>query len=128
MLTVNAVRSLYESGHTQEEIAARLDVSQYKVSFFMRRHGIKARIAAKRDQAGERNHVWAGDHPSYLAAHKRVYRARGKACRCEHCGADDDRMYHWANVSGNYADINDFIQLCVSCHRKFDAAKRERSA
>jgi hypothetical protein len=125
VLTVEAVCALYEAGHTQDEIADRLDVSQYKVSYFMKHNGIATRVAAKRNQTGDRNHVWSGDQPSYLAAHKRVYRARGKACKCEHCGASDDQMYHWANVSGNYADINDFIQLCVSCHRKFDASKRE---
>lgn len=120
VLTLDAVRALYEAGHTQAEIADRLDVSQYKVWFFMRKHGMTARVAAKRDQAGDRNHVWTGDEASYLAAHKRVYRARGKPQLCEHCGANDDRMYHWANVSGRYTDVSDYIRLCVPCHRAYD--------
>lgn len=127
VLTLEAVRALYAAGHTQDEIAEKLDVSQYKVWYFMRKHGIATRLQIKRDQTGAKNHVWTGDNATYLAAHQRVYRARGKASHCEHCGASDDRMYHWANVSGNYLDVSDFIQLCVSCHRKFDAGKRKAS-
>lgn len=124
VLAVETVRVLYEAGHTQDEIAEKLDVSQYKAWYFMRKHGMTARVAAKRDQAGDRNHVWTGDEASYLAAHKRVYRTRGKPQLCEHCGTDDDRMYHWANVSGHYTDVTDYVRLCVPCHRAFDAARR----
>jgi hypothetical protein len=124
VLTLEAVTTLYEAGHTQDEIAKQLDVSQYKVWYFMRAHGLKTRPQIKRDQTGDRNHVWTGDKASYLAAHKRVYRTRGKPRLCEHCGANDERMYHWANVTGRYTDVSDYVRVCVPCHRAFDAARR----
>ncbi len=56
--------------------------------------------------------------------HKAVYAARGKPSYCTHCGVSEEgRMYHWANLTGNYEDTNDFIRLCVPCHTKFDRSK-----
>lgn len=125
LLTEEAVRKLYGEGMTQAEIAVRLETTQRTVSVFMRRIGLAARPAAKRNQQGAANHMWTGTKASYIACHKRVYRMRGKPTLCEHCGVSDpDRMYHWANVSGNYPDPTDYIRLCASCHRKFDNAKR----
>lgn len=59
-LDVDAVKTMYESGMTQAEIAAELNVTQRIVFNFMRRNGIKARIAAKRCQDGEKNSYWHG--------------------------------------------------------------------
>jgi hypothetical protein len=124
VLTVDAVRSMYAAGHTQDEIAVAFDVSQYKVGFFMRRNGIKARVAAKRDQRGALNHTWAGNKATYLAAHKRVYRTRGKAFGCGKCGSQEDQKYHWANLTGDYLNPMDFMSMCVSCHRRYDNERR----
>lgn len=125
VLTVEAVRSLYEAGHTQDEIAERLDVSQYKISYFMKRNGIPTRVAAKRNQRGENNHVWTGDNASYVACHKRVHRLRGSAFGCGVCGSKEDKLYHWANLTGDYLDVMDFMSMCVKCHRKFDNDRRK---
>lgn len=54
------VKNMYERGMTQAEIAAELNVTQKVVFNFMRRNGIKARVAAKRDQEGEKNSFWRG--------------------------------------------------------------------
>lgn len=59
-LDYDTVKSLYESGHTQKEIGEILGVSQKVVCKYMKRNGIKARIAAKRDQFGEKNSFWNG--------------------------------------------------------------------
>lgn len=59
----------------------------------------------------------------YTTIHRRVYRDRGKAKICEHCHRLDQKRYEWANVSGNYYDVNDYIQLCTKCHRKMDSEK-----
>ena len=56
----------------------------------------------------------------YASAHKAVRKARGKAFGCSDCGTAVDRMYHWANLTGNYFDINDYKSLCVPCHDSFD--------
>ena len=59
-LPLDVVKSMYESGGTQCEIAEALGVSQKVVWRFMKNHGIKARVAAKRDQEGEKNSYWRG--------------------------------------------------------------------
>ena len=45
-LNLETVESLYNSGHTQAEIADILGTTQKVVWRFMRNHGIKARVAA----------------------------------------------------------------------------------
>lgn len=50
----------------------------------------------------------------------RVDAARGKPSECTQCGTTEARMYHWANLTGNYDDIWDYARMCVPCHRKYD--------
>jgi len=39
-------------------------------------------------------------------------------------GVRERARYEWANISGEYKrDVSDYIQLCPSCHRKFDMGK-----
>lgn len=57
-LPYDEVLRLYESGHTQVEIGQIFGCSQKVVFGFMKRNGIKARIAKKRDQYGENNSNW----------------------------------------------------------------------
>ena len=65
---------------------------------------------------------------TYYSAHARVRRERGKPDHCEHCGlAEAGRRYEWAYtgpgreaVKAFSANLNDYISLCVACHRKFD--------
>lgn len=59
-LNPDQVQSLYDSGMTQAEIAEKLGVTQKVVFGFMKRSGIKARTAAKRNQIGENNSFWRG--------------------------------------------------------------------
>ena len=59
-LPVDTVKSMYENGNTQTEIAEFFGVSQKVVWRFMKNHNIKARVAAKRDQRGEKNSSWKG--------------------------------------------------------------------
>jgi hypothetical protein len=83
---------------------------------------------------------------SYLAAHKRVERAKGSAKRnaCEFCGGN---AHHWSykgnsprEIRGQHSpqkpveitwspDPDDYQALCTSCHRVFDGLLRlERGA
>jgi hypothetical protein len=63
---------------------------------------------------------WKGADASYTALHNRVYRARGKASRCEQCGADG-QQYEWAMKHGtDGTDLNEYVSLCRSCHRLYD--------
>lgn len=117
------LRELYEIGHSQDEVASLMGVSQKVIWKAMRRLGIKTRKRIKRNQRGDNNASWAGDGATYQALHRRVEIARGKPGVCEECGDTEGRM-EWANLTGNYADVNDYKRMCVSCHRKLDAKRR----
>lgn len=112
---------LYASGFTVAEVSERIGPG-YRVQTILERHLPRLRVAAKRDQRGERNHMWKGTDANYQAMHVRVQSARGKADHCELC--DDGTKFEWANVSGDYADVDDYMALCLSCHRHLDAARR----
>jgi predicted Zn-ribbon and HTH transcriptional regulator len=118
--TVIAVRRLYENGATQHEIGAKLGLSQKVVFNVMRRHGIQARVAAKRDQWGKNNHAWKGDDASKQALHRRLYSRHGKPSKCSECGTEDASHYDYANITGHYEDMDDYAPMCRSCHWKFD--------
>ena len=117
---VSAVRSMYADGKTQTEIAASLNLTQKVIWRLMMRHGIKARVAAKRDQLGSNNHAWKGDSAAYAALHPRVASVRGKPSICEWCKTSTAKVFDWANLTGNYADVNDYVRLCRSCHARMD--------
>jgi len=120
-LPFEKVQALYESGLTQREVDQRLGVSQKVIWAFMKRNGIKARVAAKRDQRGIKNSNWKGNGAGYQACHARVIAARGHPSKCEECGTTDpNQHYDWANLTGNYHDVNDYRRLCRSCHWKLD--------
>ena len=122
--TVERVSALYLAGHTQAEIAPVVGLSQKVVWNIMRRHGVAARVAAKRDQAGAKNHAWKGDEAHYAALHLRVQTSRGAPSRCEHCDTIEARRFEWANLTGKYEDVDDYVRLCVSCHHKMDGHVR----
>jgi hypothetical protein len=69
----------------------------------------------------ESNPQWKGDKVKYQGLHKWLRLNYGTPKKCDICGTEEDRMYHWANKSKLYLrDINDWLRLCVPCHAKFD--------
>lgn len=64
---------------------------------------------------------YKGENAGYVSKHRRAVKHFGKPCFCEGCGTEEDRRYEWANISGEYKDNReDWLRLCVPCHRKFD--------
>ncbi len=125
----NKMRELYESGMTQEEVAKELGVSRKVIFNHMRKHGVKARVAAKRNQSGPINHMWKGDNASYKAFHVRLKHEKGKAKDhgCAVCGTKDPSIwYDWANLTGKFEDMDDYLPMCRSCHRKYDKKRRKQ--
>jgi len=118
--TVEAVAKLYAENHTQCEIAERIGLTQKVVWNLMRRSGIAARTAAKRDQWGDKNHQWKADDASKSAFHRRLYSRFGKPCKCSVCGTEDPKHYDYANLTGRYEDLDDYASMCRSCHWKYD--------
>lgn len=118
--TVAAVQAAYAEGRTQAEIATAMGITQKIVWNLMRRHGLARRIAAKRDQRGQKNASWKGDAACYTAFHHRLTALFGSPRTCEDCNTTTARHYDWANLTGNYADPTDYRRLCRSCHWRRD--------
>lgn len=58
----------------------------------------------------------------YQCYHARIKNKYGKANKCEHCNTKDAKRYEYALKKGReYSDnIDDYIQMCCSCHKKYD--------
>lgn len=123
---IATVRRLYlDEGKTVREVQNELPKG-YKAQRIIERHIAERRPAIKRDQRGEKNHAWRGDAANYQALHLRVQQARGKPDLCAACEITEGR-FEWANLTGTYTDVFDYIRLCVSCHRRFDADRRAKT-
>lgn len=131
---IELARSMYEDqGMTVAEICAAFPKG-YRVQTIIERHVPQRRAAAKRDQSGERNHMWRDD-PGYQAAHLRVAAQRGKASEhacvdCRHRAAEwsydhaDDAEFIDQNGRRYSTDPSHYNPRCVSCHRRHDATRR----
>lgn len=88
--------------------------------------GIKTGMAPwqgkkRENMKGENNWKWKGDDVGYYALHAWIARELGKPQHCSICNDTSDRIYDWANVSGEYLRIKaDWIRLCKKCHADFD--------
>lgn len=68
----------------------------------------------------EKNHNWKGDNVGYKCLHDWVRKYRPKPDACQKCGKKQDYL-EVANISGEYKrDIDDYIYLCVRCHKEMD--------
>lgn len=76
---------------------------------------------------GENNYKYKKTNISYGGIHEWIKMMLGKPSECVKCKSSDiNKMYHWANISGQYKrDINDWQRLCVKCHSKYDLEKRK---
>lgn len=116
----SGIGGLYESGMTQQDLATHYGVSQAQVSRVMKALGVKARVPKNLKQAGSDNASWEGNQAGYAALHYRVEKTRGKPKECEVCDTTTAKRYEWANINGNYADTDDYVRMCKSCHATFD--------
>jgi hypothetical protein len=77
-------------------------------------------------KTGEKAHQWKGDDVGYFALHQWVYKNKGKPKECSFCKTKEGKI-QWANVSWEYKrDLNDFMPLCVECHRGYDSNFRRQ--
>jgi len=76
-------------------------------------------------RSGSDHPNWKGDRAGYAALHSRVRKLRGGPRKCEVCGTTNPaKRYEWANLTGNYADPQDYARMCVFHHRMFDRTRR----
>lgn len=70
---------------------------------------------------GEENNLWRGDDVGYFGIHSWLYNHFGQANHCEFNPEHKAKRYEWANINHSHSrKRKDYIQLCPSCHRKFD--------
>ena len=117
----------YDEMLSQKEIGEKYNTTQKVVFTWFKKHGIKSRIAYKRNQVGENNHSWKGDKATYSALHHRVKKARGNPKICMACGTQEAKRFEWCNLTGRYEDVNDYMRMCVPCHRKYDKNRKNSS-
>jgi hypothetical protein len=93
----------------------------HKVNLGRERPDMFGNKKGKLFEVGAQHLFWKGDFVGYNALHSWIYRNLGKAQKCELHPEHMAKRYHWANISRYYKrDKNDFIQLCPSCHYKYD--------
>lgn len=112
---------------SQVEIAKEYHTTQKVIFSWFRKLGIKSRVAAKRNQKGEKNDYWKGDSATYSAFHRRVESVRGKPAICFACGDMSKPIYEWCNLTGKYEDVNDYMRMCRKCHRQYDKNRKNSS-
>lgn len=120
-VNVKELIRLYQSGMSQTEVAEEMKLSQKLVWHRLKENNIKCRIAAPRNQKGDKNNNWKGKEASYAAFHYRLRALKGRPKKCEVCYTEDTtRQYDWANLTGKYDDPDDYKRMCRSCHWKHD--------
>ena len=69
---------------------------------------------------GHTPYNYKGDDIKYETLHDYIRKNKKKTGKCEFCGKSNCRL-EWANKSFKYKrDLNDWIELCVKCHRNYD--------
>jgi hypothetical protein len=79
------------------------------------------------NQKNDNNVGWKGDKAGKVAVHHWVKRRKKKTGRCTSC--DKKGYTEWANKDHQYQrNIDDYIELCKSCHCKLDDWPRKGGA
>ena len=114
------IKSLYDGGFSFSMIQKHFGFSKKKTQNIIKRSGAKARTKKEAALYGDKNPNWKGDKAGYTALHDRITVRKGKANRCDRCGILGAKSYHWANMTGNYHDLDDYTPMCQKCHFEYD--------
>jgi len=76
------------------------------------------------DNMGSENPRWKGDEVEYFGLHQRLYGKYGRAAEyaCVYADQTCKGPMNWANISGEYLGVEDFMPLCRSHHIRYDRA------
>jgi len=79
----------------------------------------------KKGDIREKSIAWKGENIGYYGLHHWVVKELGKTKFCNNCGKNTGKT-EWANKSHEYKrDVNDWISLCVKCHRQYDKCRED---
>ena len=75
---------------------------------------------------GQIPHNFKGENVGYFSLHNWVKRHKGKPVECKTCGITiKEKRMTWANIDHQYKrNLDDFISLCYSCHKKYDIVRK----
>lgn len=121
-----------QKGHcVPHTVGAKQKMSRAHVGVKLSKHH-RQQIALGHMQENNPHWAWKGNAVRYGALHEWLYRRLGGARFCTNrlkhglpfrCSGVSKR-YEWANRSRGYKrDLNDWVQLCHSCHVKADKRK-----
>ena len=72
---------------------------------------------------GEQSPHWKGDNIGFVALHQWLQRTYGKASECENANCPKiSKRFNWSLLRNKKYERKreNFWQLCVSCHRRYD--------
>ena len=145
-LDTDKVKTMYESGFTQCEIASELNVSQKVIWRHMKNNGIEARTTAVRNQSGDKNAFWKGgriikdgyvmikcpSHPrakecgDYVYEHVLVMEARlGRFLKWNGPGDPETEIVHHRNFKKQDNEIKNLLLCNPQEHMKIHNAVRK---
>ena len=87
----------------------------------------------KKGRKGDRNEKhpqWKGDNVGYGGIHTWLRINFGNPYKCENvdCLHKISKRFEWALIKGKKCERKreNFMQMCVSCHRKYDMTEKKR--
>lgn len=115
-------RGRFKKGHKEGIGRVVSEETRQKMRDNSLKNPIRYWLGKKRtDMADEKHYFWKGDKAGKLAMHKWIERKFGKPNYCEHCKRTDRKKYEWCSNDHKYSrNIEDYMRLCTSCHRKYD--------
>lgn len=73
---------------------------------------------------GEKNGFWKGNNVGYQGLHEWISKKLGTPMKCSYCKSTEKSRYNWASINHSYTrNLNEWIRLCVKCHRQYDMGK-----
>ena len=104
------------------------------------KHSIETLKKKSEAQKGSKGSNWRGDNVGYVGIHQWLRKNYGKPCICENKDCVYPRKgakkillkpfrFEWALIKGKEMKRKreNFIQLCLACHRKYDGNSRQDS-
>lgn len=95
-----------------------------------KKHTKEAKLKISISNTGEKSSQWKGNKAKYQALHTWIRSHYGKASKCinKKC-SNKSKEYQWALKKGRrYSrNINDYQEMCRSCHKKMDMTKTTRN-
>lgn len=72
---------------------------------------------------------WKGNQVGYTGLHDWVRKVLGDPQKCEHCGTTTAKKFEWSNKNHIYnrRNINDWVRLCASCHKRYELKNNLRT-